>query len=121
MRAIPILSAAALALGLFTAALPRVALAQAPGQAGADTTVSANEDRAAPYMIMIFANGTIMQMPVGTAMTSEAMKSSKPLGKPILITVSNGKAYMTSDMKMADGTMLYTDFMKHIREMHERN
>ncbi len=121
MRTIPILSAAALAVGLVTAALPHGALAQAPGQAGANTTVSANEQRSAPYMIMILSNGTIMQMPVSTAMTGEAMKSSKALAKPIMITVANGKAYTTSDMKMTDGTMLYDDFMTHLREIQAPN
>lgn len=122
MRLIPMLRVATLALGVTAAAaLPRAAQADAPGQPGANTTVSANEQRAAPYMVMIFADGTVMQMPVSTAMTGEAMKSSKPLTAPIMITVSNGKAYTTGDMKMADGTMLYSAFMTHFKEAHERN
>ena len=117
-----LLSVATMALGLIAAtALPRAAQAEAPGQPGANTTVSANEQRAAPYMIMVFADGTVMQMPVSTAMTTEAMKSSKSLTAPIMITVANGKAYTTSDTKMADGTMLYSAFMTHFKEAHERN
>ena len=122
MRLMPALSVATVALSLIAAAaVPRPAQADAPGQPGANTSVSANEQRAAPYMIMIFADGTVMQMPVSTAMTTEAMKGSKALTAPIMITVSNGKAYTTSDMKMADGTMLYSAFMTHFKEAHERN
>jgi len=122
MRMMSMLSVAALAFGLFaTAASPSVAQGQAPGQAGASTTVSANEQRGAPYMIMIFADGTIMQMPVTAAMTGDAMKSSKALTAPIMITVANGKAYTTTDTKLADGTMLSAALMNHFKQMHERN
>ena len=122
MRMMSMLSVAAMAFGLFvTAASPSVAQGQAPGQPGANTTVSANEDRGAPYMIMVFADGTVMQIPVTAAMTGEAMKSSKALTAPILITVANGKAYTTTDTKLADGTMLYTAVMNHFKQMHERN
>ena len=122
MRRMSMLSVATLALGLFTAALPRVALAQAPGQAGADTSVSANEQRAAPYMIMIYANGMVVQMPVDKAMLGEAMKSSKALGTPTVFIVSNGKAYATTNVKMASGKMIFDAFGDDIsRMMHERN
>ena len=123
MRRIPMLSVATLALGLFAAvAMPGVAQAQAPGQAGADTSVNANEQRAAPYMIMIYANGTVVQMPVDKAMTAEAMKTSKALGTPMVFMVSNGKAYAITNTKMANGKMIYDAFGDDIgRMMHERN
>ena len=123
MRSIRMLSTAALALGLFAAAaLPGAAQAQAPGQAGADTTVSANEQRAAPYMIMIYANGTVVQMPVDKAMAAEAMKSSTPLGAPMVIMVANGKAYTTANAKMSNGKMIFDAFGDDISKMmHERN
>jgi len=122
MRMMSMLSLAAVAFGLFaTAASPSVAQGQAPGQPGASTTVSANEQRGSPYMIMIFADGTIMQMPVTAAMTGDAMKSSKALTAPIMITVANGKAYTTTDTKLADGTMLSATLMNHFKQMHERN
>jgi hypothetical protein len=123
MRRISMLSVATLALGLLTtAALPRVALAQAPGQAGADTSVSANEQRVAPYMIMIYANGMVVQMPVDKAMLGEVMKGSKALGTPMVFVVSNGKAYATTNVKMASGKMIFDSIGDDIsRMMHERN
>jgi hypothetical protein len=123
MRTIPILSVATLALGLFAAvAMPGVAQAQAPGQTGADTSVNANEQRVAPYMIMIYANGTVVQMPVDTKMTEAAMKSSKALGTPMVFMVANGKAYAIANVKMANGKMIYDGFGDDIsRMMHERN
>ena len=123
MRTIPMLSVATLALGLLTAvAMPGVAQAQAPGQAGADTSVNANEARAAPYMIMIYANGTVVQMPVDKGMTGEAMKSAKALGAPMVIMVANGKAYAVTNTKMTSGKMIYDSFGDDIsRMMHERN
>jgi len=123
MRMIPTLSVVMMTLGLVAAAtLPGSAQAQAPGQAGADTSVSANEQRAAPYMIMVYANGTVVQMPVDKTMTGEAMKSSKALSAPMVILVANGKAYSVTNAKMTNGKMIYDSFGDDIsRMMHERN
>ena len=108
MRMIPMLSVAAVALGLFTAAsLPGVARAQAPGQPGADTTAGNLDARSGPYMLMIYGNGTVVQMPVSTAAMNDAMKSSKPLGAPMAVLVSNGKAYAIANAKMTNGKMIF--------------
>ncbi len=123
MRMIPMLGVATMALGLLTAAtLPQPALAQAPGQPGANTTAGNLEARSGPYMLMIYGNGMVVQMPVSSAMTDEAMKSSKALGAPMMVLVSNGKAYAITNAKMANGKMVYDSFGDDIsRMMHERN
>ena len=110
----------AIAFGLLAAlATSPLAYAQAPtGQGGAYATPTYLNGE--PYMLMVLANGAMTQMPVDKAMVTEAMKGSKPLTGPIMITVSAGKAYMTSDMKMADGTMLYDAFARHATQDIDR-
>jgi hypothetical protein len=110
----------AIALGLLTAlASSPLAYAQAPaGQGGPYPTPAYLNGE--PYMLMVLPNGATTQMPVDKAMVTEAMKSSKPLTGPIMITVSAGKAYMTSDMKMADGKMLYDAFAQHAKQDIDR-
>lgn len=87
------------------AALPLAAHAAdpLPGQPGADTTVSAREQRSAPYMIMFLAtNGTMIERMVTPKVAAELMKSAKPLTETMVL-VHDGKAYVVQDMKMADG------------------
>jgi hypothetical protein len=110
----------AIAFGLLAAvASSQLAYAQAPsGQGGAYPAPAYLNGE--PYMLVVLPNGAMMQMPVDKTMVTEAMKSSKPLTGPIMITVSAGKAYTTSDMKMADGTMLYDAFARHATQDIDR-
>lgn len=108
---------AAIAFGLLTAVAVSP-LAYAQGQGGAYPTAAYLNGE--PYMLMVLPNGATTQMPVDKAMVTEAMKSSKPLTGAIMITVSAGKAYMTSDMKMDDGKMLYDTFVQHAMQDIDR-
>ena len=92
------------ALGAF-ASLPLAAHAAdvLPGQPGADTTVSAREERSAPYMIMVLrSNGMMTERQVTSKVAGELMKNSKPL-TDTMVLVHDGKAYIVADMKTASG------------------
>jgi hypothetical protein len=104
MHAIRMMSVATLAFGLLGTAIAPAAQAQ-----------GTRTDQAAS-MIFIDTDGRMMQMPVDSAMNTEAMKSSTALTAPVMITVSGGKAYLTKDAKMSDGKMLYDAFMSHIKD-----
>ena len=104
MHAIRMMSVAALAFGLLGTAIAPAVHAQ-----------GTRTDQAAS-MIYIETDGRVMQMPVDAGMNAEAMKTSTALTAPVMITVSGGKAYLTKDAKMPDGTMLYDTFRSHVTE-----
>jgi hypothetical protein len=58
------------------------------------------------FMMILYPDGHTAMMPIDKKTSGEAMTSSKPIGAPIMVMVSNGKAYEVTDMKMADGKML---------------
>jgi hypothetical protein len=87
------------------AALPLAAHAadSLPGQPGADTTVSAREQRSAPYMIMVMTStGMMTERQITAKVATELMKHAKPLNDTMVL-VHDGKAWIVDDMKMADG------------------
>jgi hypothetical protein len=85
-----------LALGMaLAAAMPALALAQGgpgPGQS---------------YVELIYPNGKIMMVPIfGKKDLDMMMEHAKPMGGPVMIMMSGGKAYMLEDMKMSTGRSL---------------
>jgi hypothetical protein len=85
------------------AALPLAvpALAQqAPNPLGAQTGISN------PYpfsLTVVSPAGKMSVLPIDKAMADKIMKEAKPLTTGVMLLTVNGKTYMASDMKMADG------------------
>jgi methionine-rich copper-binding protein CopC len=61
---------------------------------------------AAPYALVFHPNGAMESVPVDKKTMTEAMTHAKPLTAPLIVVVSNGKAYMVEDTKMANGQMM---------------
>ncbi len=100
------------------AALPLAARADTalPGQPGANTTVSAQEQRSAPYMVMVIAsNGAFTERQLTVATAAELMKNAKPL-TGVMVLVHDGKAYLVQDTVMHGGAYDGQSAMKVITE-----
>lgn len=83
------------------AALAMAAAAPAFAQEAASFTMPA-------YMMVIYPNGRMDSFPLDKKMISEAMAHSHAATRPMMVLVENGKAYLTTDTKMADGKMMST-------------
>ena len=82
-------------------AMMGVAVALAVSAAGA-----AFADVMPSYTLMVYPNGRFVVVPLDQKMTQEVLSHSKAATGPMMMTVSGGKAYLTSDTKMPDGKMM---------------
>jgi hypothetical protein len=64
-------------------------------------------------VMVVFPDGHTALMPVDTKTADMTMKSATAITSPIMVLVSNGKAYMVADTKMSDGKML-SDYLNSI-------
>ena len=64
-------------------------------------------------VMVVFPDGHTALMPVDSSTADTAMKTATAITAPIMVMVSNGKAYMVSDSKMPDGKML-SDYLNSI-------
>jgi hypothetical protein len=74
------------------------------------------------YTLTVYPNGRMVTVPLDKKMTEEVLGHSKAATEPLMVTVSGGKAYLTSDTKMPSGKMMSeymaTEYWNAAAHMH---